>query len=162
MAGLWDTIKAEAPSAPRSIVNDDIQEAIDPVRGAPVKGQRTEGLKFAPVDASAYRELESNNAVDDDEPRPRFTSVSESLAVSLENPNLDLVMEDVPAYTIMIELPAAEEVPKRKPCTDGRGKIARAIAAREKAKNPKGGGRPRVHQTNAERQKAYRDRQKQK
>ncbi len=162
MAGLWDTIKAEAPSAPRSIVNDDIQEAIDPVRGAPVKGQRTEGLKFAPVDASAYRELESNNAVDDDALRPRFASVSESLAVSLENPNLDLVTEDVPAYTIMIELPAVEEASKRKPpCTDGRGKIARAIAAREKAKNPKG-GRPRVHQTNAERQKAYRDRQKQK
>ena len=158
MGGMWDSIKDKA-SAPTSIVNDDVQEAIDPVRGAPIKTRRTEGLKFAPVDSSAMRDAVAMlGAMTDDvksEGAPRFVqiSASELPRIDLENSNLDLVTEDVPAYRFDVELPAK---PARKlSCTDGRGKIARAIKKQEEGDRSKG-GRPRKYQTNAERQAAYR------
>jgi hypothetical protein len=54
--GLWDSIKAET-QAPRSVVNDDVQIAIDPARGAPIRAQRTEGLKFRPIETLTYPEM---------------------------------------------------------------------------------------------------------
>jgi hypothetical protein len=147
MAGLWDLIKDKV-SALTSIANDEIQEATDPVRGAPIRTRRTEGLKFAPVNRSAYLELENGGSIE-------FVGEAEDLVsqLDLENPNLDLVTEDAPAYTFTADLPA--EPARKLGCTDGRGKIAREIKKREEGDRSKG-GRPRKFASNAERQAAYR------
>jgi hypothetical protein len=145
MAGLWDTLKRETPSAPRSIANDDIQETIDPVRGAPVRFQRTEGLKFTPVESREHLDIDNS---DDDE--------SKSARAVVVDPNLDLVTEDVTSYTIVVEMPPDEPVAvPASGCTDGRSKMARAIKQQAGIDESKG-GRPRKYATNAERQAAYR------
>ena len=78
-------------------------------------------------------------------------------AIDLEDPNIDLVSEDVEYYGVVHVAPPTPEQPKH--CNDGRSAYARALKqltkAREAAEASKA-GRPRKHETNAERQKAYR------
>jgi hypothetical protein len=135
--GLWDTIK-DKTATPKNSVNDDIAVVMDPVRGAPVSGQRPDGLKFRPVTAADVEatlmpgvKLANGGEItfNDDGGAEKLSS-----QLDFENPNFDLV-GDVPAYTIQAQM-----------------------TPQKAAADARKGGRPRKHQTNAQRQKAYRDR----
>jgi hypothetical protein len=87
--------------------------------------------------------------------------------IDLEDPNADLVSDDVETITTIINNPAPDPV-QPKQCNDGRSKYARTLkklsAMREDVENAEAlkAGRPRKYKTNAQRQDAYRLRKKAK
>lgn len=135
MSGLWVSIKGhEGPKT--AVVNDDLIEASDPVRGAPVRAPARR-VAFKPMEPVTLDEamranemrideimagVELLNANDGEEPRAMITLEQQSVRLPMMDVS-DLLAED-PA-------PAA-------------GKP----------------GRPRMFDNNAQRQKAYRLRRK--
>lgn len=140
MGGLWDSIKDKA-APPMSVANPDAYEVVDPLPGAPINGAPTPGLKFKPV-------------------APAATLVSPDLDLVAGEPDdaalagTFTVTDSSGAGLVVLEF---ETQRAKKPAP-------REAVLRKRAENPDApfnkGGRPRVHGTNADRQKAYRDRQK--
>ena len=145
MAGLWDSIKDQATTA-RDIANGDVETVEDPVRGAPIRVRRTEGLRFKPVNPD-YQNVVV--AVEEDETEAleasglnaqRLRDAVEQLAANdSEEPRASVTLENQSQL-----LPVDD-------FSDLIGDLS--IAEREDRR-----GRPRKFASDAERQKAYRER----
>lgn len=159
MGSLWDTIKDQGVPA-RDLANDGIVVVEDPVRGAPVRVQRTEGLKFRPLDPRDVDALIAGRPTREEQ-RER----NEEISGMLENvfdadtingqrlrdaiKQLDANDSEEPRAIVTLEkqgllLPAIED-----DFSDLVGDLSEPEPVQKL-------GRPRKYANNAERQRAYR------
>lgn len=158
MGSLWDTIKDQGVPA-RDLANDGIVVVEDPVRGAPVRVQRTEGLKFRPLDASSVDAIINNTqrAIEvislDEAAKRSDAKITEIMAsvrpiedqaanVALEKQNYEFVYKKDIQTTTNLTFTADD-------FSDLVGDLSESEPAQKL-------GRPRKYANNAERQRAYR------
>lgn len=151
MAGLWDTIKDQA-SPTRDIANDGIVIVEDPPRGAPIRVQRNESLKFRPLDPRAVDAIIAGRATPDTQTVFDVDTVNgQYLRDAIKQ--LDANNDQEPRAVVTLEK-QSELLPS---IDDDFSDLIGDLSEPEPAVKL---GRPRKFVSDAERQKAYRDRVK--
>lgn len=144
MAGLWDSIKDQTAPA-RDIANGGSEVVEDPVRGAPIRVVRTEGLKFKPVNPD-YRNVVV--AVEDEDSEAiKGTFTEEHIRAAVDQFEANDGAEPRVIVTV-------EKQSELLPVDDFSDLVGDLSAIDEKRVETR--GRPRKYPSNAQRQLAYR------